>query len=117
MRNRTPEKSRRTMKLCYVLARHLSTRKECRGEEYMLAIHDGSVVFSPNVAVFPDRHTRKSGTQLPVLDHVLQAHFPEACMTKDKFGTIRVNPQSFVNGIFRYSPSVDKRSRKWFRVV
>ena len=105
------------MKLCYTLARHLSTRKECRGEEYVLSIHEGNIMFSPNVAVFPDRHTRKSGTKLPVLDHVLQVHFPEANFMKDKFGSIRVTPESFVNGIFRYSPSVDKRSRKWFRVV
>lgn len=113
----TAEQSRRTRDLCYSLAQHLSNRKECRGAEYMLAIHDGNIVFSPNICVFPDRHTRKSGTELPVLDHVLRTHFPEANMVKDKFGSIRVCPDSFVSGIFRYSTSVNKRSRKWFRVI
>lgn len=104
-----------TEDLCRALAHHLSTRKECRGEEYVLGIHDGTVVFWPNIEVYPDRFTRRNGTKLPVVEHVLKLHFSGCGFNKDKFGMITVDPTYFVDGTYRYRISVDKRSRKWFR--
>ena len=109
--------TKHTEQLCNYLAKHLSTRKECRCEEYMLNIQDGLIVCWPNVAVFPDRYTRRSGAKLPVLQHVLTYHLPNCGLKDDKFGGVKVSKGFFVNGIYRYKTSVDKRSRKWFRVM
>lgn len=124
-----------TQKFLNQIAYHLSGRPECKGATYTLAIGmlDDSltyqielnqeenikcrVIFSPDISVFPNRHDRKPGSQIPVLSHILKTHFPETLRGCDSFGNLLIREGKFVPGIYVYKPySTQHSRRKWFKV-
>ena len=92
-----------TQELLMLLAQHLSGRTELRHVEYMVVIDNSAVQVSHDVAVFPDRHTRKPGTQLPVLEHIIQYHYNNKL-------------PELISGTYKYELSASNKSRRWTRI-
>lgn len=102
-----------TTKLLNLVARHLSSRQECRQLTYHMVISrkvdDGSRLefdLYPNTSVFPDRYHRKSSDRENLLTHILQRHFDETSRTSD----------NFVVGEYKYILSFKGKRRRWTRI-
>ena len=92
-----------TLELLALIAQHLSGRKELRHVEYTVTIDAGIIWISHNIFVFPDRHTRKPGTQLPVIEHIMQYH----CNCK---------MPELIPGTYKYELSASSKCRRWTRI-
>ena len=92
-----------TLEFLHLISQHLSGRSEFRQVEYIVEITDSIVQISHSVFVFPDRHTRKPGTKLPVLEHIIQYHYD--CKLPE-----------LIPGTYKYELSAFKKSRRWTRI-
>lgn len=130
-----PEKSKLTQQFLQCIAQHLSSRSECKGVTYRIAIGEydtvlappcismfedslakNRVLFSPNVAVFPDRYRRKDTDKVSVVYHVASAHFDEMLLTYQEDGCTFIQADNLVRGVYEYQPSIDNKKRRWVRL-
>ena len=69
--------------------------------------------------IFPNRYNRRDADREPVVDHVMQKHFPdcvkyvEGPAKKEKV----YNAEKFQMGRYVYKLSADKKRRKWIRIA
>lgn len=129
------EKSKFTQKFLQTLSQHLSSREECKGLTYRIAIgvYDDKVFptqismfeeelrhkrvcFFPNVLVFPDRHHRKETDKVNVVTHVARDHYDDLLCTYQEEGCVFVQTDNLVKGVYEYQPSVDHKKRRWVRL-
>lgn len=127
------EKSKLTQQFLQCIAQHLSSRPECKGITYRIAIDaydtklidskpilendlSGSrILFSPNVLVFPDRYQRKEINKVNVVHHVICSHFGELLIDDEEIGLF-VDSSKLVKGIYEYQSSMDNKKRRWVRI-
>lgn len=106
--------SDRTNLLMNLLSKRLSSRDDCKGQQYVLRITSDefyqSVSFEPNVLVYPNTYKRNQSDKLPVLIHILNQHFNDfVIVCEDK---IMVKPATFVDGTYSYTQWIFK-NRRW----
>lgn len=106
--------SDRTNLLMNILSRRLSSRDDCKCQQYILSItSDGiyqSISFEPNVLVYPNTYKRNKSDKLHVLMYVLNHYFEDFVIVyEDK---IMVKPATFVDGTYIYTQWIYK-NRRW----
>lgn len=130
-----PEKSKFTQQFLQCISQHLSSRPECRGVTYRIAIgvydtqlippsismfedelSGNRVLFKPNVLVFPDRYSRKDTDKVSVVYHVAANHFNHILLTYQEDGCTFVDTSKLVKGVYEYQSSVDNKKRRWVRI-
>lgn len=97
------------------ISKRLSGRSECSKLTYRVIIGRCSVVFIPPIMVYPDKHTRKSASKLDIIEHVVRRDMKLYAGT-DEYGTIHIQPDVLVPGVYEYQHSIDKKSRRWVRI-
>lgn len=106
--------SDRTNLLMNLLSKRLSSRDDCKGQEYVLKITSDklyqSVSFEPNVLVYPNTYKRNQSDKSPVLVHILNHHFKNFVIVCDD--KIMVKPATFVDGNYIYTQWIFK-NRRW----
>lgn len=127
------EKSKLTQQFLQCIAQHLSSRPECKGVAYRIAIDEydsklvdckpilkndlsGSrILFRPNVLVFPDKYQRKEINKVNVVYHVISSHFSDLLVDNKEIGLF-IDSSKLVKGIYEYQSSVDNKKRRWVRI-
>lgn len=87
------------------IAKHLSTRRECKGIEYRLEISASSIHFEPDIQVFPNRYIKCKGSEHSVIHHILMTVFNQ----------IDTNTDKFVKGVYKYAKPYNSKKRNWLR--
>lgn len=87
------------------IAKHLSTRRECKGVEYRLEISANSIRFEPDIQVFPNRYIKCKGSEHSVIYHILMTVFNQ----------LDENTEIFVEGVYRYVKPYNSKKRNWLR--
>lgn len=130
-----PDRSKLTQQFLQCIAQHLSSRPECKGISYRIAIgvydsilypqevsmfekelSNKRVLFHPNIYVYPDRHHRKDTDKVGVVYHVASSHFENMILTYQEDGCTYVDTDKLVCGVYEYQPSVDNKKRRWVRI-
>ena len=129
------EKSKLTQQFLQCIAQHLSSRLECKGISYRIAIgvydsilypqevsmfekelSNKRVLFHPNTYVFPDRYHRKDTDKVGVVYHVAASHFEDIILTYQEDGCTYVDTDKLVCGVYEYQLSMDKKKRRWVKI-
>lgn len=127
-----------TKELLNCIAKHLSSRRECQGVTYRVALgmkdesseylklKDESehiidfnhyISFFPRIDVYRDRYHRKSCDKSSVEEHVILYHFSDSLYCgRQTSGHININKDLIVPGVYEYQPSIDKKRRRWVRI-
>lgn len=98
-----------TLCILQLIASHLSSRKECRGVEYIVEIHKHSQLslyalkLTPDIYIYPDRKTRKAGTAESVIQHIFMYH-------------LNIKQVHLVAGTYKYMLSASGKCRKWTKI-
>lgn len=112
MKTNKPEEN--TKMLLNLIASHLSTRKCCKGKEYVLTL-SGNIPkgysFNTEVQLFPDKYHRKSSDKSSAIFHILKYHMPYICNC-----VYEILESNIVPGTYVYRLSIDKKRRKWVRL-
>lgn len=110
------------------IAQHLSSRAECRGVNYRIAIGvndpqiinhnvpENCITFIPNIYVFPDRYHRKDTDKIPIVYHVASAHYSDNLSAYQKEGYAFIDTANLVPGVYEYQSSIDNKKRRWVRL-
>lgn len=106
--------SDRTNLLMNLLSKRLSSRDDCKGQQYVLKITScescQSVSFEPNVLVYPNTYKRNQSDKLPVLIYILNRYFKDFVIRyEDK---IIIKSATFVDGNYSYTQWIFK-NRRW----
>lgn len=127
-------KSVNTVNLLYCISDHLSSRKDCKGQTYRVAIgvRDDKQYISENwpetwnihqciffqtpVQVFPSRHDRKAWDKQPIIQHVVIDHFPDIFAGAANGCQCQIHTGKLVEGIYEYRASLNTKNRRWFRI-
>ena len=107
------------------ISSHLASRADCRGVTYRVVISATTVNFSLNIGVYIDKHHRKPCHKMPVVDHVILYHFADNLLTicdlsddmSDNSDTLHIQKGILVPGTYEYRCSIDRRRRRWERVI
>lgn len=117
------------------ISKHLSSRDDCKGEVYRVAIgmlddnqhickswpkdwsSNTSIFFETPVYVFPNTHKRQVTDKMPIIQHIIIDHFPEIFGGAANGCQCQIKPNKLVTGIYEYKLSNNNKSRRWFRVV
>lgn len=110
-----------TEDLLYGLSRRLSSRKDCKDYEYKVCIETntaGQVVsLEPSILVYPDRYHRQGHDRLEALEYVMRNYVDDTVGIKHiSQNELLIFGNGFVDGIYLYKFSVDKKRRKWFKI-
>lgn len=107
---------KQTEQLLLTMSKHLSSRECCRGKVYKMVIgHDYSLLFEPNIYVFPDRYHRREEDKQRILEHLVMLHFPDL-VDECRNGSVRLKQGSVVPGHYEYQPDLRRGNRYWRRI-
>lgn len=118
-------KEENTYLLIRELTRRLATRSVVKNQEYKLTILDGDkILFTPNIAVYPNIHRRKEEDLDNVLCCSLSKLFPfnhgidinEETDDWDICERIFEDEPKFESGVWIYKFSSSKKSRRWEKI-
>ena len=108
-----------TEKLLFLISKHLSSRSRLRHEEYFCCISTNMISFYPKEDVFPDKFHKKLGDKISLLYHILIDHFDlhiqELSSIRHAY-CINILDNKFVPGVYKYSLSINKKTRRWVRL-
>lgn len=102
------EDSRITKSILSHIAKHLSTRTQCRNIEYTVHMENcesGPIIWMiPRINVFPNTHKRREIDEESVITHVLKYH-------------VQIRPDSeVVPGTYVYKLSSTGKRRRWEKI-
>lgn len=109
----------RTKRFLQEIAKHLAPYTTYSKAEYVCEITNKHIWVLPEIRIFPNRYNRRDADREPVVDHVMQKHFPdcvkyvEGPAKKEKV----YNAEKFQMGRYVYKLSADKKRRKWIRIA
>lgn len=93
--------SKNTYQLLHQITKHLSSRPECKKEEFEVVIDSkNKVMMSPRHEVFPSNKRRKKSDKQDVIVHILNEH---------------VDSIEFVPGRYVYKQSGKAVNRRWWK--
>lgn len=116
------------------IAWHLSSKKQCSGKVYRVAIGlkdeeqqsciqllhnntDFSNVIMFDIDVTLKSHVGSRTHMMPVIQHILMQHFSDVVSDTHVIGNVcNIKPDSLVSGIYEYRPFASGKYRRWFRV-
>jgi hypothetical protein len=136
--NKEKERTDLTRKLLLCISDHLSTRKECRGKTYRVAIGvrdetqsicniknfigdskaaENYIFFETPIQVFPNRYNRKDWDKRPVIQHIIYAHFWNELSPGAGSGCmVQIHCNKLIRGIYEYQPSLNNKRRRWVKI-
>lgn len=112
------------------ISSHLSSRRECRGKVYRVAIgvkdnkqrvsrdwpfdHEESIFFDTAVRIKPSR--RKGEHKIPPIQHIMLDHFPEICAGVANGNQVQIHFNKLIPGIYEYRKTANSKYRRWCKL-
>lgn len=122
-----------TEDLLLTISDHLSGRKDCVGVEYVVRIGKTvsdkltdedkrhlapyqdypaeSICMYPSVKVFPDIHHRHIDDKEPILQHVINRHFPDLSTNAVTYTGVDIT--KLIPGTYKYVMNPGVKRRQW----
>jgi len=117
------EKASTTFDILQSIAKHISSREDCRHKEYTIVIETDDLNGYANIKmtdpediwVYKSRYHRKIWDKRPLLQHVILEHFRNVFGLHANGNNVNLKPQYVVKGTYKYKFNGSKY-RRWFKV-
>lgn len=107
---------RNTIKFLNHVSTHVSSRSNYHHAEFKVVITEDSISIFPEIFVYKNRFLRKDCNRNRLEDHIVIEHMKFLYCRIDIGGNLLIKSNYLVPGVYQYTLSATKKSRKWMKL-